>query len=49
MLETVIVTAMLLRAYNLESSSEPVPLFTDITLRPKKAMPCLIEPRQPAQ
>ncbi|MEX2551680.1 MAG: cytochrome P450 [Actinomycetota bacterium] len=48
MLEAIIVTAQLARAYKLESSSDPVPLFTGITLRPKKAMPCRIEARQPA-
>jgi cytochrome P450 len=49
MLEAIIVTAMLARAYKLETSPEPVPLFTGITLRPKKPMPCRIEARQAAQ
>jgi cytochrome P450 len=49
MLEAIIVTAMLARAYELKSPSEPVPLFTGITLRPKKAMPCRIESRRSAQ
>lgn len=44
MLEAVIVTAMLVRAYELTSPEGPVKLFTGITLRPKQAMPCRIDP-----
>ena len=45
MLEAVIVTAMLARAYRLTSPSGPVPLLPGITLRPRRAMPCRIERR----
>jgi cytochrome P450 len=45
MLEAVIVTAMLVRAYRFTSPPGPVPLLPGITLRPRRAMPCRIEPR----
>jgi cytochrome P450 len=45
MLEAVIVTAMLVRAFEFTSPEGPVRLFTGITLRPKDPMPCKIDPR----
>jgi cytochrome P450 len=45
MLESVAVVAVLLSSYRLTTSSDPVPLFTGITLRPAAPMPCRITPR----
>lgn len=45
MLEAVIVTAQLVRAFRFTSPAGPVRLFTGITLRPKDPMPCPIDPR----
>jgi cytochrome P450 len=45
MLEAVIVTAMLARAYRLTSPRGPVPLLPGITLRPRRPMPTRIERR----
>lgn len=45
MLEAIIVTAMLARAFRLTSPTGPVPLLPGITLRPKRAMPCTIQAR----
>ncbi len=45
MLEAVIVTAMLVRAFRLKTQERRVPLFTGITLRPSGAMPCELERR----
>jgi cytochrome P450 len=45
MLEAVIVTAMLARAFRFTSPTGEVPLVPGITLRPKRAMPCGITAR----
>lgn len=45
MLEAVIITAMLARAFEFTSPDGPVRLFTGITLRPKDPMPSTIRPR----
>ncbi len=44
MLESIISTAVLVRAFEFTSPPEPVKLFNGITLRPNQAMPCRIEP-----
>lgn len=49
MLEAVIVTAQLVRAFEFKSPEAPVKLFTGITLRPKNPMPCIIKPVQNAK
>jgi cytochrome P450 len=43
MLESIVVTAVLVRAYEFTSPEGPVKLFTGITLRPDQPMPCRIE------
>lgn len=48
MLEAVIITAQLVRAFQFTSDTAPVKLFTGITLRPKDPIHCKISPRQPA-
>ena len=45
MLESVAVVAVLLGAYRLTTSPDPIPLLTGITLRPAGPMPCGITPR----
>ena len=45
MLEAIIVTAMLARAFRLKSPPGEVPLLPGVTLRPKRAMPTTIEAR----
>ena len=45
MLESVIVTAMLMQAYRVKTTERKVPLFTGITLRPEGPMPAHISPR----
>jgi cytochrome P450 len=45
MLESVIVTAMLMQAYEVQTTERKVPLFVGITLRPKEAMPAVITKR----
>lgn len=47
MLETIVVTAVAVRAYEFRSTPGPVKLFTGVTLRPNQPMPCLIDPAQP--
>ena len=44
MLEAVVATATVVRAYRLESPPGPVPLATGITLRPAAAVPCTLQP-----
>lgn len=46
MLEAVLVTAMILRAYDVKTQAGPVPLFTGITLRPDRAMPATLIARK---
>ncbi|MGH2690025.1 MAG: cytochrome P450 [Actinomycetota bacterium] len=45
MLEAVLVTAQLVRAFRLVTDPGPVALFTGITLRPAEPLPCRIAPR----
>ena len=45
MLESVIVTAMLMRDYEVETTERKVPLFVGITLRPAGPMPAVLKPR----
>jgi cytochrome P450 len=45
MLEAIVVTAMLARAFRFTSPPGEVPLVPGITLRPKRAMPCAIAER----
>ncbi|HEX2179148.1 MAG TPA: cytochrome P450, partial [Actinomycetota bacterium] len=44
MLETVVMTAVLVRAFEFTSPAGPVKLFTGITLRPDQPMLCRIDP-----
>jgi cytochrome P450 len=46
MLEAVIVVAMLMRSHRVTTSSDPVKLFTGITLRPDGPMPATVEARR---
>jgi len=41
----VIVVAMLMQSYRVTTSSDPVKLFTGITLRPDGPMPAKVEAR----
>jgi cytochrome P450 len=45
MLESVIVTAMLMQAYEVRTTERKVPLFTGITLRPEGPMPAVLKRR----
>ncbi|HKN50698.1 MAG TPA: cytochrome P450 [Actinomycetota bacterium] len=45
MLESVIVTAMLMQAYEVKTTERKVKLFVGITLRPAEEMPALLFPR----
>src|SRR5207302_7560192 len=45
MLEGVIVTAMLMQAYEVRTTERKVPLFVGITLRPEGPMPAVLFPR----
>lgn len=45
MLESVIVTAMLMQAYQVQTTDRKVPLFTGITLRPDGPMPAVLKRR----
>jgi cytochrome P450 len=45
MLEAVLVTAQLVRAFHLATEGGPVALSTGITLRPAETLPCRIAPR----
>lgn len=47
MLETIVMTAVLVRAFEFTSPTGPVKLFTGITLRPDQPMLCRIDPLQP--
>lgn len=44
MLESIVMTPVLVRAFEFTSPSGPVKLFTGITLRPNQPMPCRIDP-----
>ena len=46
MLEAVIVVAMMMQSYRVTTSSDPVKLFTGITLRPDGPMPAKVEARR---
>jgi len=45
MLESVIVTAMLMQAYGVKTTERKVPLFVGITLRPEGPMPAVLTRR----
>lgn len=44
MLETIVMTAVVIRAYEFSTPPGPVKLFTGITLRPNQPMPCRVAP-----
>jgi len=47
MLESIVATAVLVRAYRFTSPPGTVKLFTGITLRPNQPMPCRVDPLDP--
>jgi cytochrome P450 len=44
LLEAVLATAMIVRAYRLQTPPGPIPLAAGITLRPATAVPCSLQP-----
>jgi hypothetical protein len=44
MVEAVLATAMIVRAWRLETPPGPVPLAAGITLRPAATVPCTLRP-----
>jgi cytochrome P450 len=47
LLEAVIATAVVVRAYRIQTAPAPVPLATGITLRPAAAVPCTLQAAAP--
>jgi cytochrome P450 len=44
LLEAVLATALIVRAYRLTTPPDPIPLATGITLRPATSVPCTLQP-----
>jgi cytochrome P450 len=49
LLEAVLATTLIVRAYRLTTPPDPVPLATGITLRPATSVPCTLQPIDPNQ